>query len=69
MKRAVVTGATGFIGSWLVQELLSHDIEVTVIVRKKDRLLKDIAENPKCHIVEKSLEDISSEDFPEESES
>lgn len=65
MKNVILTGATGFIGSWLALELLNHDIEVTVIVRRKDRLLNDILRNPKCHVIEKSLEDIAPEDFPE----
>lgn len=33
MKNAIVTGANGYIGTWLVQELLKHDIEITAIVR------------------------------------
>lgn len=33
MKRAIVTGATGMIGTALVKELLRSDIEVTAIVR------------------------------------
>lgn len=32
MKRAIVTGASGFIGSHLVQELVDHDYEVLAVV-------------------------------------
>lgn len=32
MKRAIVTGASGFIGGHLVQELLCHDYEVLAVV-------------------------------------
>lgn len=32
MKRAIVTGANGFIGSYLIQELLCHDYEVLAVV-------------------------------------
>ena len=57
MRTAIVTGATGFIGSWLVQELLENDYDVTVIVRNKDRLFSGIKKN--CNIIEESLKDLS----------
>ncbi len=34
MKTAIVSGATGFIGSWLVNELLKQNIEVLALGRK-----------------------------------
>lgn len=34
MKRAIVTGANGFVGSALVKELLKHDIEVICLDRQ-----------------------------------
>ncbi len=37
MRRVVITGATGFIGSWLVKELASNDIEIIALVRDVDR--------------------------------
>ena len=44
MRRAIITGATGAIGTALVQELVDHDVEVLVICREKtkrnDRILK-----------------------------
>ena len=33
MKRVVVTGGTGFIGSWLVRELIKNNIDVILLVR------------------------------------
>ena len=36
--RAVITGATGFAGKWLVKELLEQNDEVTVVVRDKNNL-------------------------------
>lgn len=33
LKKAIVTGATGFIGKALCEELLNCDYEVTAIVR------------------------------------
>ncbi len=37
MKRAVVTGASGFIGSALVRELLHHGMEVFAVVRPREK--------------------------------
>jgi nucleoside-diphosphate-sugar epimerase len=37
MERVILTGGTGFIGSWLVEELISHNVEVTVLVRSLER--------------------------------
>jgi 2-alkyl-3-oxoalkanoate reductase len=34
-----VTGATGFIGRYLVQELLDHNYEVTILSRKKSKTI------------------------------
>ncbi len=36
--RALVTGATGFLGSHLVEELLANDYQVSVLVRKTSNL-------------------------------
>lgn len=33
MKKAIVTGASGFIGGWLIAELLRNDVQVIAIVR------------------------------------
>lgn len=44
MKKALVTGANGFIGSALVQELTSNGVEVIAVGRKKtnDNFSKDV---------------------------
>ena len=34
MNKAIVTGATGFIGKFLVRELIKQDVEVIAVVRK-----------------------------------
>ena len=52
MNTAIVTGATGFVGSWLVEELLANGYQVSVIVRNASRLLPHIAKHPQCRIIE-----------------
>lgn len=52
MMRAVVTGGTGFIGSWLILELLKNNIEVIALVRDRRRVLNDIIKNPNCCVIE-----------------
>lgn len=45
MQRVVVTGGTGFIGSWLIKELLRHRIEVLALVRDKQTVKPEVLEN------------------------
>ena len=54
--KAVVTGATGFVGTWLVRELLSQGHRVTVIVRDKKKLSADLS--GQVHVVEATLSDL-----------
>lgn len=63
MKNVIVTGGTGFIGSWLIQELLNNGIMVTAIVRQKNRLLSDFSNHPLITVIEKSIENICTDDF------
>lgn len=35
MKKALVTGANGFVGKWLVKELVDHQIEVFAVVKNE----------------------------------
>lgn len=53
MKRAIVTGANGFIGKHLVNYLLEQNVEVWAFVRKK----KEENIEGKLHYVECSLDD------------
>lgn len=45
MQRVVITGGTGFIGSWLMKELLQHQIEVLALVRDKQDVRLETFEN------------------------
>ena len=50
MKKVIVTGANGFVGRWLVRELLDHEIEVYAIVRSPSDFL-DRLQSSGLHIV------------------
>lgn len=64
MKRAILTGASGFIGSWLAMELLNSDYEMTLIVRNPNKLLPEIQTSQKCEIIQKDLSELSIVDIP-----
>jgi nucleoside-diphosphate-sugar epimerase len=36
MKNAIITGSSGFVGHWLIEELVSHGVEVIAVVRSQD---------------------------------
>lgn len=61
MTRAIITGASGFIGSWLAFELIENNYDVTLLVRDKRKLLPELQK--KCHVIEKQFEDINNDDF------
>ena len=63
MKSVIVTGGTGFIGSWLLQELLNNNFNVTAIVRDKNRILPEMVNDPRLTVIEKSISDIEESDF------
>ena len=63
--KVIVTGATGFVGQWLVRKLLERGNEVAVIVRDKNRVPKEWAAD--VHMVEatlESLKNLGTDDFP-----
>ena len=64
MKKAIVTGATGFIGSWLTCELLNSDYDVVIIARNPNKLLPEISQNEKTVIVKKNLRELNCGDIP-----
>ena len=57
MVNVILTGASGFIGSWLVQELLNANINTTIIVRDKGKLLSEYINHPRLKIVESEIDD------------
>ena len=46
MKRAIITGATGTVGTALIEELTQHQVEVLVLCRKNSRRLHQLPDNP-----------------------
>lgn len=69
INRVIVTGATGFIGQWLVDELLRRNIEVVVVVRNAGRLKPDWLKNKRFEFIEKNFLDLTAEDFTKKSNS
>ncbi len=55
--KAVVTGSTGFVGRWLVDELLRYGDEVIAFVRDKKNVPKEWYASSKVTIVESCLAD------------
>lgn len=54
--RAIITGATGFIGSHLVQQILANDGHVAVIVRESSPNLSRLPNHPNLHMIQCELE-------------
>ncbi len=52
MKKAVITGATGFIGVHLIDECLKNDTEVFAIVRPNSMNIKRLPRDPHFHVIE-----------------
>lgn len=61
MKKAIVTGATGFIGKFLVRELVKQQVEVIAVVREHSKSLK-VLDNLPVRIVECNIADYTT--FP-----
>lgn len=58
MKKAILTGANGFVGSWLAKELTEHDVKVYAVVRSIDEDISAIAELNNIEIIYCDLENI-----------
>lgn len=58
MKKAIVTGATGAVGTALVNKLISENVEILVLARKEGRLDK-IPKNPLVKIAYCALDEMA----------
>lgn len=59
MKRAIVAGATGAIGTALVNELIKNNIEVLVLVRPESQRKGNITNSPLVSVLECGMDDYS----------
>jgi nucleoside-diphosphate-sugar epimerase len=66
MKRAIVSGATGFIGSYLVKELLDNNYDVLAIVREDSKNAGRLDANPKLKVIKCNLNELSNLNLQEE---
>ena len=55
MKKAIVTGANGFVGTAVCKELAEQGVEVIAIVRHPSEAIAQIAENKNLRIVYSDL--------------
>lgn len=58
MKRVIITGASGFVGSYLVNEFLSNGYEVTSVVRNEKSDVSAFQKKENINIVYCELKDI-----------
>ncbi len=59
MKKVIITGASGFVGSYLVNEFASNGYNVTAIVRNEKSDISSFNKNENVNIVYCELKDIS----------
>lgn len=62
--RAIVTGATGFIGKYLVQELLDNGYDVVAVVRDASGISGNLLVRDNLTIIQSTLEELEVQDFP-----
>lgn len=58
MKRAIITGATGAIGTALLKELINHETEVLVFMREQSRRNQNIPVHPLVKLKSCAMEDM-----------
>ena len=60
MKKIIITGATGMIGSALVREALKQDYDITCPVRTESARIKNIPQHDRVHIIDCNISDYKS---------
>lgn len=59
MKRVAITGATGMIGSALIELCVNEEVEVYAFCRRGSDRFKSIIKHPKVHVIECALADLA----------
>lgn len=59
LKSAIVTGANGFVGTWLVHELVANDIFVYAIIKDETENIDNIANLKNLEVIYCDLNEIS----------
>lgn len=65
MKKLILTGATGMIGSAIVREALKQNYDITCLVRKGSSRIKNIPQNEYVHIINCDICDYASLELKE----
>lgn len=59
MKNVIVTGANGFVGFWLVKELVKHEVKVQAVIKNEDENISMFKDMPNVEIVYCELSELS----------
>lgn len=64
MKNAIITGGTGFIGRWLIQELLNNDINCVVLVRDTHSIYPEYLNDKNITLIKGKIDTVKKNSFP-----
>lgn len=57
MKKAIITGANGFVGTAVCRELVEQGVEVIAIIRHPNEAISDIFDNERIRVIYSDLSD------------
>lgn len=60
MKRVIITGPTGSIGTALIEHLIQNDVEVLAVVRRNSKRKSNIVKHPLVKCIELNLDELES---------
>lgn len=59
MKKAVITGPTGVIGTALIEKLIAENVEVFAVCRPNSKRINIISQNPLVHIIKCGMDNFA----------